>query len=135
MIEEKKFAENDSTEILNFFINDEELYRRVSYLVHAVKSILDNLEIESNNEFKYDNILESYDILIKLLEKIKKNNSKENFVSKKLDSIIFMINTAKLSIYNHSDNTDKSLEMIELNKGKIENIDSDYFFLRVKDTF
>lgn len=131
----KKFAENDSTKILNFFREDKKLYRRVSYLVHAVKSILDNLEIESNNEFKYDNILESYDILIKLLEKIKENNLKENFVYRKLDSIIFMINTAKLAIYNHSDNTDKSLEMIEINKSNIENIDNDYFFLREKILF
>ncbi len=46
-----------------------------------------------------------------------------------------MINTAKLAIYNHSDNTEKSLEMIELNKNNIKNIDNDYFFLSEKILF
>ncbi|CRF31556.1 hypothetical protein BRSU_0224 [Brachyspira suanatina] len=129
----KDFAENGSKEILQFFKKDN-LKRRVNYLVHAVKSILDNLEIESNNEFKYDNILGSCDILIDLLEKIKQDNSND-FVLRKIYSMIFMINTAKLSVYNHSDNTEKSLEMVKTNIDYINNIDNDNFFFREKILF
>ena len=130
----KKYSQNDIDNILEFF-KDKYLYKRVNYLVHAVKSILDNLEIESNNKFKYDNILESCNILIDLLETIKNNHSKNSFVCRKIDSMIFMINTSKLAVYNHSDNTEKSLEIIELNKNNIKNIDNDYFFLSEKILF
>ena len=130
----KKYSQNDIDNILEFF-KDKYLYKRVNYLIHAVKSILDNLEIESNNEFKYGSILKKYNILIDLLGEIKNNHSKESFVCRKIDSIIFMINTAKLAIYNHSDYTEKSLEMIDINKNNIKNIDNDYFFLAEKILF
>ncbi|AEM21734.1 hypothetical protein Bint_1111 [Brachyspira intermedia PWS/A] len=81
------------------------------YIVGALKSILENIEYQSDFIRNYSDIIDSYNVLIDLA----KNNVLTN--DKVLNgAIIFAINTGKLYVFNHADDDEKAREVVEDNK-------------------
>lgn len=77
------------------------------YLIAALKSFLENTEYESNSLHNYNNIIDTYNILIDFFRK---------FIEKDLlNAIIFTINTEKLAVYNHAEDYNNALTMIKEN--------------------
>ena len=124
----KKYSENYINKILDFLKKDN-LKKSIYYIVTAVKDILDCLGHEANYHFKYEDMLFSQDVLIELFDK--EITSDDKFVINTLKSIIFMINNAKLAIYNHIDDTKNALAMVNENNNILENnFINDYFFFK-----
>ncbi|WP_028329888.1 hypothetical protein [Brachyspira alvinipulli] len=72
---------------------------------------MENIEYESNSLYNYDDIIESYDILISLA---KKNILTDDISLNK--AIVFAINTEKLAVFNHSDDDKNAYEVLVDNK-------------------
>lgn len=84
------------------------------YIVLAVKSILEKIEYESNLLKNYNDIIMSYDILVNFIKKISFNdNAKED--NRLKNSVIFVINTDKLAVFNHSEDHKSAYKIIEEN--------------------
>lgn len=84
------------------------------YIVLAVKSILEKIEYESNLLKNYNDIIISYDILIDFIKEISFNDNTEEDNRLK-NSLIFVINTDKLAVFNHSEDHENAYKIIEEN--------------------
>ncbi|MEI0698540.1 hypothetical protein R4K92_06360 [Brachyspira intermedia] len=105
----KRYAQKIVSRIL-YYIEKDIHRNKVRYIIAALKSILENIEFESNSLKNYPDIIQSYDILIDLVNSnVLINNESLN------KAIIFTINTEKLAVYNHSDNDKMACEVVEYN--------------------
>ena len=96
------------------YCKDDNHKNKYRYIVLAVKSILEKIEYESNSLKNYDNIITSYDTIIDFIKKISFSSYSE-YDKKLKNSIIFVVNTDKLAVFNHSEDHENAYKIIEEN--------------------
>lgn len=106
-IKNKEYADFYIKRIEEYIKNDKHS-KKYRYLIAALKSFLENTEYESNSLHSYNNIIDTYNILINLF---KKSLIEENL----LNALIFTVNTEKLAVYNHAEDYSNALTIIEEN--------------------
>ena len=105
-VKNKEYADFYIKRIEEYIKNDKHV-KINRYLIAALKSFLENIEYESNSLHNYNNIIDTYNILIDFFRK---------FIEKDLlNAIIFTINTEKLAVYNHTEDYNNALTMIKEN--------------------
>ena len=105
-VKNKEYADFYIKRIEEYIKNDKHV-KINRYLIAALKSFLENIEYESNSLHNYNNIIDTYNILIDFFRK---------FIEKDLlNAIIFTINTEKLAVYNHAEDYNNALTMIKEN--------------------
>lgn len=118
-LKNKEYANFYIEKIENYIKNDKHS-KRNRYLIIALKSLLENIEYESNSLHSYNNIIDTYNILIEFFRQ---------FIEKDLlNAIIFTINTEKLSVYNHTEDYNNALKVIEENNNFINYIVENSYF-------
>lgn len=112
--------------ILNFSKNYSP-EKRGRYIIAGLKYLLEKIEYESNSIKNYNEILFMYDSLIEFIKEV---NLYDNIdYNKKIkNTLIFMINTEKLAVFNHSENHIKAYEIVKENASYIEDANSIYGF-------
>lgn len=106
-VKNKEYADFYIKRIEEYIKNDKHS-KKNRYLIAALKSFLENIEYESNSLHSYNNIIDTYNILTDLL--LKKYIKKDL-----LNALIFMVNTEKLAVYNHAEDYNNALTIIEEN--------------------
>lgn len=108
------------------YCEDDNHKNKYRYIILAIKSILEKIEYESNSLKNYDNIIVSYNMIIDFIEKI--SFSSDTKYDKRLkNSIIFIINTDKLAVFNHSEDHENAYKIIEENNNILPCALSDAF--------
>ena len=105
-VKNKEYANFYIKRIEEYIKNDKHV-KRNRYLIAALKSFLENIEYESNSLHNYNNIIDTYNILIELFKKYINEDL--------LNAIIFTINTEKLAVYNHAEDYNNALNTIKEN--------------------
>lgn len=122
----KEHAKVYVDKILNFSKNDS-CRKKGRYIIAGLKSILEKIEYESNSIKNYNEILFVYDSLIEFIKEIQLyDNIDYNEKIKK--ALIFMINTEKLAVFNHSENHICAYKIVKENENYIDDISSIYEF-------